>query len=54
MTRPWILQSLYDAGFDMVFEQFDSLAPSIEAAMTKGYYHTDDRGTFVGVRTEGL
>ena len=52
LTRPWILQSIYDAGFDVVFEQFDSLAPSIAAAMTSGYYYTDDRGTFVGVRTE--
>ena len=51
MTRPWILQSLLDRGFDVVFEQFDGLAPSIVESMMSGYHHTDDRGTFVGIRT---
>ena len=54
LTRPWILQSLYDVGFDLVFEQFDSLAPSIATDMVTGYYHKQDRGTFVGVRTGRL
>ena len=50
LTRPWILQSLQEVGFDLVFEQFDGLVPSIVTAMTTGEY-CEDRGTFVGVRT---
>ena len=54
LTREWILQSLQSLGFDLVFEQFDGLAPNILMAMTTGEYRTEDRGTFVGVRTAGL
>lgn len=51
LTRPWILQALSEGGFDMVFEQFDSLAPTIVDSMNAGYYQREDRGTFVGIRT---
>ncbi len=51
LTRPWILQALAESGFDLVFEQFDSLAPAIVDAMNVGYYAREDRGTFVGIRT---
>ena len=51
LTRGWLLQCLNENGFDMVFEQFDSLAPAIVDSMNVGYYQTQDRGTFVGIRT---
>lgn len=51
MTREWILQTLLDAGFDMVFEQFDALGNNIAESMSTGYYATEDRGMFVGIKT---
>ena len=51
LTRGWLLQALAENGFDMVFEQFDSLAPAIVDSMNAGYYHHEHRGTFVGIRT---
>lgn len=51
LTRGWLMQCLSENGFDMVFEQFDSLAPAIVDSMNVGYYQTQDRGTFVGIRT---
>lgn len=51
LTRESILQGLSENGFDLVVEQFDSLAPDIAGSMASGYYHTDQRGTFVGIRT---
>lgn len=51
LTRGWLLQCLVEGGFDLVFEQFDSLRPSIVDSMNAGYYHKQDRGTFVGIRT---
>ena len=32
-------------------EQFDGLGPDIAGSMLGGYYTTDDRGTFVGIKT---
>ena len=52
LTRESILQAVRER-LRPVVEQFDSLAPDIAGAMTSGYYHTDQRGTFVGVRTAG-
>lgn len=46
LTRGWLLQCLVEGGFDLVFEQFDSLRPSIVDSMNAGYYHKQDRGTF--------
>jgi SAM-dependent methyltransferase len=51
VRREHLLHAIQAAGFDLVFEQFDGLGPDIAASMDSGYYHTDDRGTFVGVRT---
>jgi SAM-dependent methyltransferase len=54
LTRPGIFQALHDAGFDIVFEQVDQLAgfhgQSLLENMTSGYYATQDRGTFVGIK----
>lgn len=51
IRREFLLQAIQDAGFDLVFEQFDSLGPNIAASMIDGYYKTDNRGTFVGIKT---
>lgn len=50
LTRPALLQSIKDVGFDLVFEQFDNLSPSIQESMTSGYYAESYRSTFVGVK----
>ncbi len=54
LTKGWILQALNEGGFDMVFEQFDTLAPTIVDSMNTGYYQQEDRGTFVGIRTDAV
>jgi cyclopropane fatty-acyl-phospholipid synthase-like methyltransferase len=51
IQREYLLQALKDAGFDLVMEQFDSLGPNIAESMTRGYYRTDLRGTFIGIKT---
>lgn len=54
LTRPAIFEALIDAGFNLVFEQFDQLSgfhgQSLLDNMTTGYYATQDRGTFVGIK----
>lgn len=49
-TRPALLQSLSDAGFNMVFELVDHLGHSILPEMTTGGYAKQSRGMFVGIR----
>ncbi len=49
--REYLLQALSQAGFELVMEQFDSLGAQIADAMLHGYYKTDSRGTFVGIKT---
>jgi SAM-dependent methyltransferase len=51
IQREYLLQAIQEAGFDLVFQQFDNLRPSIADSMLRGYYHTDLRGTFVGIKT---
>jgi SAM-dependent methyltransferase len=51
VRREHLLQALRDVGFDLVLEQFDGLGPDVAGSMTGGYYATDDRGTFVGIKT---
>ena len=50
IQREYLLQAIKDSGFDIVLEQFDSLEPSIVESMLKGYYHTQKRGTFIGIK----
>jgi 2-polyprenyl-3-methyl-5-hydroxy-6-metoxy-1,4-benzoquinol methylase len=51
LTKQAILDSLRQAGFDLVFEQFDWLGDDLIGSMTDGYYKTDCRGQFVGIRS---
>jgi SAM-dependent methyltransferase len=51
IQREYILQSMREAGFDLVFEQFDVLGSDIAAEMLTGSYRTSGRSTFVGVKT---
>jgi SAM-dependent methyltransferase len=50
LTRPAIIGALRLAGFDLVFEQFDWLGHDVIGSMTDGYYKTDTRAQFVGMR----
>jgi SAM-dependent methyltransferase len=52
LRRDHLLQSIRDVGFDFVAEQFDSLEGDIVASMTDGYYKTQDRGTFIGIKSK--
>jgi SAM-dependent methyltransferase len=50
LRKDHLLQAIQDAGFDLVFEQFDGLGPNIVDEMSVGEYATTDRGTFVGMK----
>jgi 2-polyprenyl-3-methyl-5-hydroxy-6-metoxy-1,4-benzoquinol methylase len=52
IQREYLLQAILDVGFDVVMEQFDHLGPDIAESMLRGYYRTDHRGTFVGIKTK--
>jgi len=49
--REYLIEAIQHAGFGLVFEQFDVLAPDIAHSMTAGYYRAHGRGTFVGIKT---
>lgn len=51
IQREYLIQTLRDAGFPMVFEQYDFLGDHIAESMTTGYYKSNNRGIFVGVKT---
>ena len=51
IQREYLLQAIHDVGFDLVMEQYDSLGPSIVESMLRGYYKTESRGTFIGIKT---
>jgi SAM-dependent methyltransferase len=65
LLREELLSLINENGFDMVFEQYDCLLPhlsedrlgistersTISKEMTSGYYATDNRCLFVGIRT---
>jgi SAM-dependent methyltransferase len=50
IQREHLIQAIHDAGFPMVFEQFDFLGNNMAAEMTGGYYKLQNRGMFVGVK----
>lgn len=52
LTKESILHALHKAGFDLVFEQYDWLGDNIIEAVTKGYYKSDNRSQFVGIRSK--
>jgi SAM-dependent methyltransferase len=51
IKRQHLLQAIQGVGFDLVLEQFDGLGADIVESMTTGYYNTDERGTFIGIKT---
>lgn len=53
IQREYLLQSIQNVGFDLVMEQFDSLGPNIAEGMLRGFYKTEHRGTFIGIKTQG-
>ncbi|MEP6885803.1 MAG: class I SAM-dependent methyltransferase [Gammaproteobacteria bacterium] len=54
IQREFLLQAIRDAGFDLVFEQFDNLGADIAFEMTKGAYRSSGRSTFIGIKTSYL
>jgi SAM-dependent methyltransferase len=50
IQREYLIEAIHKAGFDAVFEQFDSLGDDIASEMLQGYYKTDTRGTFIGLK----
>lgn len=50
IKRQFLIQAIRNAGFNLVAEQFDGLGTDIEGSMSFGYYKTDDRGTFIGIK----
>jgi SAM-dependent methyltransferase len=52
IQREYLLQAIQDVGFDLVVEQYDSLGLNIAENMLRGYYQTDRRGTFIGIKTQ--
>ena len=51
IQREYLIGAIYENGFDMVFEQYDCLPPPIAESIALGYYKTDNRCMFVGIRT---
>ena len=51
ILRECLLDAINQVGFDVVLEQFDSLAPNIAEEMTSGYYATYNRSMVVGIKT---
>lgn len=50
LTKRAILQTLYDLGFELVFEQFDWLGSAILAGGAEDHYESGQRGIFIGIR----
>ena len=53
IRREYLIQTVRDIGFDLVFEQFDSLGASIAQEMINGFYRQQERGQFVGIKSAG-
>lgn len=51
-TRESLLQTIYDSGFDVVFEQFDYLENDMVNSMRHGEYSRRAHGIFVGIKTK--
>ena len=51
IQREHLIGAIKDAGFDLVLEQFDGLAPDIAQTMTKGRYRIHGRSTFIGIKS---
>jgi hypothetical protein len=51
IQREYLLQAIYDVGFDLVLEGFDSLGPNIAESTLCGFYKAESFGTFIGIKT---
>ena len=51
IQREYLIGAIHENGFDMVFEQYDCLDSPIAQSMTQGFYRTDNRCMFIGIRT---
>lgn len=51
IQREYLLESIWDAGFDVVMEQFDHFNPEIARALLAGSYLSESRGTFIGIKS---
>ncbi|HCS54661.1 class I SAM-dependent methyltransferase [Rubinisphaera sp.] len=51
IQREALLGEIKSVGFDLVFEQFDSLGADIADQMLSGRYVEERRGTFVGIKS---
>lgn len=49
--KEYLLDALKKSGFDLVFEQYDSLGEEIAQSVLNGFYKKENRGTFVGIKT---
>jgi SAM-dependent methyltransferase len=50
--KEYFPRMLKNAGFDLVFEQFDWLDGDMTSSMIDGYYSKDSRTMFVGIKTK--
>ena len=50
IQKEFLLQAIRDAGFNMVFEQYDWLGDQIAHSMVAGLYRMRNRNLFVGVK----
>ena len=51
IQREYLLQAIYDVGFDVVLEQFDGLGPNIAESTLSGFYKAESYGAFIGIKT---
>ncbi len=51
LQKEYLLQAIHDAGFDIVTEQYDALAPTIAANLLSEDYIRGNRGMFVGIKS---
>ena len=52
IQKEYLIEEIKNNGFDMVFEQYDCLPTPIAESITTGYYKTDNRCMFVGIRSD--
>ena len=50
IRREFLIQAIRDAGFDIVFEQYDGIGENIGSKMISTDFQKYSRGTFVGIK----
>jgi hypothetical protein len=48
--RHHLIQAIKDAGFDLILEQYDHMAPDIIADIEQGFYFLHNRNNFIGIK----